>query len=181
MHPSCTYCATDTTIFLDSRVFAGVSNPKAHFLLASHYKNHFLNSDCIDSEQANNLLLPRAYLPPAQVTPSRWSNVKYIFDFAPAKCKKNDHNDIFPDSLMVYAQFGNLKSIFEKYTYILGGSSYFVYVCGFVNCLCPFFTRVQCVKTDRQLFSEQALYSPGSNRQKGRKDKTFTKIGWKKK
>ena len=101
--------------------------------------------------------------------------------FLTSHLKTNDHTDIFPDSLKVYAQFGNLKSIFEKYTYILGGSSYFVYVCGFVNCLCPFFTRVQCVKTDRQLFSEQALYSPGSNRQKGRKDKTFTKIGWKKK
>ena len=94
-------------------------------------KTIFFNSDCIESEKANNLRLPRAYLPPAPVTPSRWSNAKYIFDFAPAKCKKNDHNDISPDSLMEYAQFENLKSIFEKYTY-LGGSSYFVFVCGFL-------------------------------------------------
>ena len=112
MHPRCTYCVTDTPIFLDSRVFSGISNLKAQFLLAFQYMiPYFLNSDCIDSEQANNLCLPQAYLPPAPVTPSRWSNVKYIFDFAPEKCKQNDHNDIFLDSLMVYAQFGKLKSI----------------------------------------------------------------------
>ena len=39
----CTYCATDTTIFLDSKVFLGVSNPKAQYFLASHYKKPFFS------------------------------------------------------------------------------------------------------------------------------------------